>query len=65
MINKSLNKPKQIWNVIKNSYGTASGQDPYKGKSFLNAPGFNHFFTGSVHDIINDIPKNKKNPVII
>lgn len=65
LIDKALNKPKQIWNIIKNSSGTASGQDPYKGKFSLNAPVFNHFFNGSVHDIINDIHKSKKNPVII
>lgn len=65
MIDKALNKPKQIWNIIKNSSGTASGQDPYKGKFSLNAPGFNNFFTGSVHDITNAIPESKKNPIII
>jgi hypothetical protein len=62
LVSKALNKPKQIWKIIKNSTGSSSAQDPYKAESYLNAPGFNNFFISSVHDVIKEIPKSRQPP---
>lgn len=60
LVNKAINKPKQIWKIINDS-------KPYKCKSSevpstLNAFGLNWFFIDSVEDVICNIPKSIHSP---
>lgn len=60
LVSKALNKPKQIWNIIRGNI--TSTNKATNSFTTLIASGFNDFFICCVDDVIKKIPSSNHNP---